>query len=143
MKSITLIFLIFVSLCRAEGAAEFSDGGLGGDHLVTLIKNTDEFDEIVMKSNKIWIVDFFTSWCDGCKELVPVWKKTAKLLNGVIKVAALNVEGKEIVHRLNIENIPHIMIFGLDKEKPEVYKAVKEPERSSQLYQTQLSTQSD
>jgi len=76
-------------------------------------------------------VELYTSWCNSCKDIVPVWKQTADLLDGVIRVAAINVENmdtQDIGSRYDLETIPHIMIFGLDKMKPVVYKAVKEAE---------------
>ena len=76
-------------------------------------------------------MELYTSWCNSCKDLVPVWKQTADLLDGVVRVAAINVENmdtQDIGSRYDLETIPHIMVFGLDKKKPEVYKAVKEPE---------------
>ena len=66
-------------------------------------------------------MELYTSWCGSCKDMVPVWKQTADLLDGVINVAAINVEDMDtqsIGERYNLETIPHIMVFGLDKTEP-------------------------
>jgi protein disulfide-isomerase A6 len=38
------------------------------------------FDKLVLKSDGIWIVEFFAPWCGHCKSLVPEYLKAAKAL---------------------------------------------------------------
>ncbi|CAK9142135.1 unnamed protein product [Ilex paraguariensis] len=42
--------------------------------------NSRNFDELVLKSKDLWIVEFFAPWCGHCKKLAPEWKKAANKL---------------------------------------------------------------
>jgi DnaJ homolog subfamily C member 10 len=45
------------------------------------ILNRDSFQSLVGKKEKgkIWLVDFFASWCGPCQQLAPEWRKLAKV----------------------------------------------------------------
>ena len=62
-----------------------SSGSGGGDDDV--IELTDaNFDKLVMKSDDMWLVEFFAPWCGHCKNLAPHWKSAASKLKGKVKL---------------------------------------------------------
>ena len=70
------------------------------------------FDEEVIKSDKIVIVDFYAEWCGPCKMMSPVIDKIAEELGDTVKVGKVNSdENMELVEHYEIMSIPTIMIF--------------------------------
>ena len=56
-----------------------------------VIELTDSnFDEKVLGSDDLWLVEFFAPWCGHCKNLAPEWAKAATSLKGKVKVAAVD-----------------------------------------------------
>ena len=47
------------------------------------------FQKEVIKSDSVWIVEFYAPWCGHCQRLVPDYTKAAKALKGVVKVRFL------------------------------------------------------
>ena len=56
-----------------------------------VIELTDSnFDKLVLKSDDIWLVEFFAPWCGHCKNLAPQWAQAATELKGKVKLGALD-----------------------------------------------------
>ena len=53
--------------------------------------NKDNFEEEVLKSDKIVLVDFFADWCGPCKMLSPIVEQVANE-NENIKVCKINTD---------------------------------------------------
>jgi len=83
----------------------------------------DNFDEQVLKSKDLWLVEFFAPWCGHCKNLAPHWKTAASQLEGKVKIAAVDatVHG-ELAKRYDVTGYPTIKIFGADKTNPELFE---------------------
>lgn len=88
-----------------------------------VVELTDSnFDRLVVKSDEVWVVEFFAPWCGHCQQLVPEYKKLATALKGVAKVGALNAdEHKSIGGQFGVKGFPTIKIFGGNKRKPDDY----------------------
>ncbi|CAM8949768.1 unnamed protein product [Rhodiola kirilowii] len=81
------------------------------------------FDESVVKSKDLWIVEFFAPWCGHCKKLASEWKKAANNLKGKVKLGHVNCdEEKSIMARFNVQSFPTILVFGADKDAPTPYE---------------------
>jgi DnaJ homolog subfamily C member 10 len=63
----------------AEEISEFIQDTLNPS-VVTL--NYELFHELVAKKTvgKLWLVDFYASWCGPCQQLAPEWRKLAKVI---------------------------------------------------------------
>lgn len=57
-----------------------SSGGSGTDEVVVL--DHSNFDELVMNSKDIWMVEFYAPWCGHCKALEPEWAIASGKLKG-------------------------------------------------------------
>ena len=71
----------------------------------------DNFENEVINSDKITIVDFYADWCGPCKMMTPIIDKIAEE-NETVKVGKLNVDdSQDIAIKYNVMSIPTIIIF--------------------------------
>lgn len=88
----------------------------GGDVVVLTDKN---FNQEVVKSNDVWLVEFFAPWCGHCKNLKPEYEKVAKALKGIVKVGAIDADQfKSFGQQYGIQGFPTLKLFGADKRTP-------------------------
>lgn len=82
---------------------------------------SNNFDNLVLNSDNIWVIEFYAPWCGHCQNLKPEYEKAATALKGIIKVGAVNAdEHKSLGAKYGIQGFPTIKIFG-DDSKPEDY----------------------
>ncbi|KAF1773915.1 Thioredoxin, conserved site [Phytophthora cactorum] len=73
----------------------------------------DTFDEMVLNSGDVWLVEFYAPWCGHCKALAPEWEQAASDLKGSVKVAALESTANELkASEYGIQGFPTIKVFG-------------------------------
>ena len=79
---------------------------------MSVIKLTSEnFENEVLNSEKIILVDFYADWCGPCKMMSPVIDEIAEEKNN-IKVCKLNVDdAQDIAVKYNVMSIPTIIIL--------------------------------
>ena len=74
--------------------------------------NDQNFEEQVLKSDQVWLVDFWAPWCGPCLMMAPILEEVAKELEGKVRVGKLNVdENPEIASRYGIRAIPTLILF--------------------------------
>lgn len=77
------------------------------------IKNN--FEEEVLNSKEIVIVDFYATWCMPCKILAPIVEKVAE--EDEIKLAKVDVDENEaLVRKYGIMSVPTLKFFKDGKE---------------------------
>lgn len=88
--------------------------------------NSSNFDELVLKSKDLWIVEFFAPWCGHCKKLAPEWKKAANNLKGKVKLGHVDCDSeKSLMSKFNVQGFPTILVFGADKDSPIPYEGAR------------------
>lgn len=80
--------------------------------LMSTLKITKQnFDEEVLKSDKIVLLDFWASWCGPCKMVSPILEEIANE-NTDIKVGKVNVdEQPELASAFEVMSIPTLVVM--------------------------------
>lgn len=87
------------------------------------------FDELVIKSDKPVLVDFWAEWCGPCRMVGPVVEELATDYSGKAVIGKVNVDtNPNISAQFGIRNIPTILFFKdgkiVDKQVGAVPKSV-------------------
>lgn len=84
------------------------------------------FQNRVINSDDVWIVEFYAPWCGHCKSLAPEYQKAAKALKGVVKVGAVNMDEHQSVGApYDVRGFPTLKVFGVNKNKPADYNGAR------------------
>jgi thioredoxin 1 len=79
---------------------------------MTVEVNDSNFEEVVLKSDKLVIIDFWAEWCGPCRMVAPIIEEISEEYEGKVLVAKVDVDTNPgISSKLGIRNIPTVMFF--------------------------------
>lgn len=74
--------------------------------------NETNFEEEVLKSDKMVLIDFYADWCGPCKMMSPIIDQIAEEVGEKVKVGKVNVDNsQELAIKYDVMSIPTIIIF--------------------------------
>ncbi|BDD56573.1 hypothetical protein MAP00_002012 [Monascus purpureus] len=122
-----LSFLLAGSLAVLASLAQ------AGSAVVDLIPSN--FDNVVLKSGKPALVEFFAPWCGHCKNLAPTYEELAQTFafaEDKVTIAKVNAdEHRDLGKRFGVQGFPTLKWFDGKSDTPEEYKSGRDLESLS------------
>ena len=101
--ALLLAVLLLTGCSRKEKAGSFFDGQI-------IYVTAENFDQVVMNSDKPVLLDFWASWCGPCQMIAPYLEEIAAERPDVL-VCKINVdEEPELASQFQVMSIPTLMV---------------------------------
>jgi len=85
----------------------------------------DTFEQEVIKSDTLTVVDFWAVWCGPCRMIAPVMEELAEAYDGKAKFVKVDVdEHQRYAGQFGIRSIPTLLFFKEGKVVDQVIGAV-------------------
>ncbi|MFO7895417.1 MAG: thioredoxin family protein [Candidatus Cloacimonadales bacterium] len=86
--------------------------------------NKKNFEELVLQSDKVTFVDYWSDGCEACKELMPGVHELAEKYGDKMQFASLNIKGaRRLAISQKVMGLPAMIIYKdgeiLDRMSPE------------------------
>ena len=93
------------------------------------------FDEVVLKSGKPTLVEFFAPWCGHCKTLAPVYEELAssfEYAKDKVQIAKVDADAeRDLGKRFGVQGFPTLKFFDGKSDKPTEYNGGRDLESLS------------
>lgn len=95
---------------------------------------TANWEDEVLKSRELVMIDFWAAWCGPCRMISPTVEELAKEYGSRIKVMKLNTdENSEVASRYKIMGIPTIMFFKNGEKLDQIVGVVPKQQLKAKL----------
>lgn len=94
-----------------------------------IVANNKNFDDIVFKSGKNSLVEFYASWCGHCKNLAPKYEELADVYSKSKDVQIVKIEcdkNRATCQQFDIKGFPTLKLFKKDSDIPVDYEGPRE-----------------
>jgi thioredoxin 1 len=84
--------------------------GMAGNGIVEITDSN--FDQDVLKSESLVLVDFWAAWCGPCRAIAPIVDELATQYQGKVKVGKMDVDRNSATPmRYGVRGIPTLLLF--------------------------------
>lgn len=92
------------------------------------------FDELVLKSKKPVLTDFWATWCAPCRMIAPVLEEIAREYKDQLTIAKLDVDhNPNTAIRYGVHSIPTLILFKNGQEQVRLIGAMSKERLLSQI----------
>lgn len=107
-------------------------------HIMAIQFTDANFEELVLKSDKPVLVDFWAEWCGPCRVVGPIVEELSKEYEGKAVIGKVDVDSNpNISMQFGIRNIPTLLVFKggqiVDKQVGAVPKNILAQKLDAQL----------
>ncbi len=102
--------------------------------MMPLAVNDQEFDQAVLEADGLVMVDFWATWCGGCRMIAPIIDELADAYAGKAKVVKVNVdEHADHAIQYEVRHTPTVIFFRDGQEVDRIVGAGKKTNYTSKL----------
>ena len=78
----------------------------------SIIINDNSFEQEVLKSESLTLVDFWAEWCGPCKMIGPALEEISEEMKNEIRITKLNIDENPLTpQKYGVKGIPTLLLF--------------------------------
>ena len=80
--------------------------------MATVEITDDNFENTVLKADKIYLLDFWAPWCAPCKMISPVLEELSNEMSSKLTIGKINIDSElQTGTKYGVRGIPFLLLF--------------------------------